>query len=346
MFMFRAVGALFVILALVAATWLCIVPLWQARASLGWAETRCQIQSSQIQSSPSLNEHAIIKYTYEVRGTRYTSNRVDFAFRGWFDGSRESALSAVKQYPTGSNTQCWYDPGDPDAAVLSRSAPATGFLLFPLLFGAGGFLFLQQGARRSRDDAPGVHDGQGRCTYVRRGSTAGAVVAIAAMWLVAILAAIPGATFSDRIGQASILACVPIATLALLHELRCLLSVVTVTAPAQLHRGQDGEAECAARSPMGSPRVTASLIATATTSGSKERKSFLSYEISYEITVETVLKVPVAVEVAGAGAGKLRVPNDAPASTPERQIEWFVEVHVHLPLGPDITVRVPVQVRD
>lgn len=306
MLMLRAVGALFVILSLAAATWLCLVPLWQARASLGWAETRCQIQSSEIQSS-SHDDHAIIQYTYEVRGFRYTSDRVDFAVRGWFNGRRESALAAVEQYPTGTNTQCWYDPDDPDASVLSRSAPTTGLLLFPLVFGPVGFLFLQLAARRSRDDVPGVHDGLGRCIYARRGSSAGAVIAIAAMWLVTMVAATGAARFADRIGQVNTLACAAIATLALLHELRCLLSVVTVKAPAQLRRGQDAQAEYTARSPMSSPRATASLIAVAT-------------------TVETVLKVPVAVDVAGAGTGKLRVSDDAPASTPERQIEWFVEV--------------------
>jgi hypothetical protein len=77
----------------------------------------------------------------------------------------------------------------------------------------------------------------------------------------------------------------------------------------------------------------------------KKRTSALSYEISHETTVETVLKVPVAVDGASM-TGKPCVPDDAPVSTPGRQIEWFVEVQVHLPLGPDITVRVPVQVSD
>jgi hypothetical protein len=338
-------GALFVVLALAAATWLCIVPLWQVRASLGWPETGCQVQSREIQSS-SDDDHALIKYTYEVQGIRHMSDRVDFAIRGWFNGHRKAALAAVEQYPTGTSTRCWYEPDDPDAAVLSRSAPITGFFLFPLVFGAVGFLFLRLGAHRSRDDAPGLHDHLGRCIYARRGSSAGVVIAIAAMWLVTTVAAILAATCGDRIGQVSVFACAAIATLALLHELRCLLSVVTVTAPAQLRRGEDGAAEWTARSPMGAPRATARLIAVATTSGVKERKSALSYEISHETTVETVLKLPVAMDVAGAGVGKLRVPDDAPARTPDRQIDWFVEVQVHLPLGPDITVRVPIQVSD
>lgn len=345
MLIFRAMGALFVILAIAAATWFCVVPLWQARTALGWAETSCEIQRSEIQSS-SDDHHAMIEYTYEVRGIHYTGDRVDFSTRGWINGRRKSEVAAAEKYPPGGNTQCWYDSDDPDAAVLSRSAPSTGLILFPIVFGAVGFFLLRMGGSRSRDDVPGVHDGQGRCIYARRGSGADAVISIAAMWLVAIVTAILAATFADRIGQVSIFASAAISTLALLNELRSLLSVVTVAIPAQLRRGKDGQAEWTARSPMGSPRANASLIAVATTSDVGRGKSALSYEISYSITVETVLKVPVAGDVDRAGAGRLRVPDDAPASTPDRQIEWFVEVQVHVPLGPDITVCVPVQVND
>jgi hypothetical protein len=43
-------------------------------------------------------------------------------------------------------------------------------------------------------------------------------------------------------------------------------------------------------------------------------------------------------------ASALCVPANAPATTPGRQIDWFLEVRVHLPLGPDVTVRAPIEV--
>jgi hypothetical protein len=218
MFMLHTLGTLFVILSLAAAVGLCLVPLWHARASVGWTETVCEIQRSEVQAS-SDDEHAIIKYTYEVGNIRYTSDRLDFAIRGWLHGHPESVLAAVDEYTAGATTHCWYDPADPDTAVLSRSAPATAPLLFPLVFGAAGFLFLQRAARRSRDDALGVHDGLGRCIYTRRGSTPGAVTAIAAIWLVTMIAAITAATFTDAIGRVGIPVCAAIATVALLHAI-------------------------------------------------------------------------------------------------------------------------------
>jgi hypothetical protein len=38
------------------------------------------------------------------------------------------------------------------------------------------------------------------------------------------------------------------------------------------------------------------------------------------------------------------VPGNAPVTTPGRQIDWFLEVRMHLPLGSDVTVRAPIYV--
>ena len=103
--------------------------------------------------------------------------------------------------------------------------------------------------------------------------------------------------------------------------------------------------ECVARgscrcSVEQAPSASSSLIAVATTSETVTQR----LGVSYEVTVETVSTTPLDEDAGQPGAGTLRLPDDAPASTPERRIDWFVEIHVHLPFGPDVTSRVPITV--
>lgn len=334
----QLMGGTFVLAAIAIATGIGVIPLWRARASLGWTETRCHIQRSEVEPVGE-NYRPAIAYTYAASGHQLSGDRIDLAVRGT-SSDRSGADALVRRYPAGGDVPCWFDRDDPASVVLSRTAPATFLLLLAVLFGAVGFVFLRIGTRGALDDARGARGSDGRHLYVRRGTSRRAVIAMVAMWLVCLAAALPAPTTSDPAGEVAILLCAALATLALLHELRCLLSVVTATLPSRLLRGESGRAEWSARSPLVSPRATASLIAVAATSGTRRGK----LAASYEVEVETVLTIPVPNDPSRPGSGALCMPADAPASTPGRQIDWFLEVRVHLPLGPDVTVRATIDV--
>ena len=338
MSLLQVIGGVFVLASIAVAVGIGVIPLWRARASSSWVETRCHIQRSEVEAVGE-SYRAAIEYTYELSGNQMSGDRVDFAVHGT-SSNPSFADDQVRPYPTGGDVPCWYDRDNPAAVVLSRMAPATFFLLFPLMFGVVGFIFLRIGARGSHDDMHGTRGSDGRHIYVRRGTSRISVVAVAAMWLVSIAAALPATVASDSTGEMGILMYTAFVTLAFLHELRCLRSVVTVIIPPRLRREEPGRAEWSARSPLVSPRATASLIAVATTSGMRVGK----LSASYEVEVETVLTIPVEADAARPGSGTLWVPAASPTSTRERHIDWFLEVHVHLPLGPDVTVRAPIEV--
>lgn len=333
-------GGVFVLASIAGAVGIGVVPLWRARAASSWVETRCHIQRSEVEAAGD-SYRAVVAYTYGLGDSQMSGDRVDFALHGT-SSHRSFVDDQVRPYPAGGDVPCWYDRDNPAAVVLSRLAPATFFLLLPLLFGVVGFIALRIGARGSHDDMHGTRGSDGRHIYVRRGTSWIAVVAVAAMWLVSIAAALPATVASDSTGELGIFICTAFVTLAFLHEWRCLRSVVTVIIPPRLRREEPGRAEWSARSPLVSPRATASLIAVATTSGARVGK----LSASYEVETETVLTIPVEEDAARSGSGTLWVPAASPTSTRERgrHIDWFLEVHVHLPLGPDITVRAPIEV--
>jgi len=323
-------GATLVVVAIAGAMVFSVAPLWRARASLGWIETRCQIERSEVETGDQ-SYRAQIEYTYEAAGRRRAGDRIDFAVPSW-SRARAGSDEQVARYPAGSEVACWYDRDEPSSVALSRTAPESFWLLLVVGFGAGGLIFLQLGARRGGDDAPGSRGPDGRWIYVRRCARGSSMVAFTAMWWTTVAAAVPAFTVADSLGLAEILAWLAVATLATIHELRCLFSVVTVIVPAQLVSTEPGVAAWSVRS-LGSPRATASLIAVATTAG------------AVDLAVETVVTVPIRDAAGRPGVGTLCVPADAPATTRRRQIDWFIEVHVRLPLGPHVKFRVPLDVQ-
>src|SRR5512140_1945504 len=160
-------GGTFVLVSIAVAVGIGVIPLWRARASSSWVETRCHIQRSEVEAVGD-SYRAAIEYTYEVDGNQMSGDRVDFALHGTSD-HRGFADDQVRPYPAGGDVPCWYDRDNPAAVVLSRVAPATFFLLLPLMFGVVGFISLRIGARSSLDDAHGTRGSDGRQLYVRRG---------------------------------------------------------------------------------------------------------------------------------------------------------------------------------
>ena len=60
-----------------------------------------------------------IKYQYTVEGVTYTGDRVSF---GRIPSTAEGVGIVLMQYPVGASVTVWYDPDDPDRAVLEPGA--------------------------------------------------------------------------------------------------------------------------------------------------------------------------------------------------------------------------------
>ena len=120
---------------------------YQAIRSYFWASTEGQVLSSTVTRVKRLNDpasyYASISYEYEVGGTKFTGDRVFLGEYG--TGSAGPMQEIVDRYPVGKRVTVYYDPQDPNKAVLERGArlASFGLLLIGLLFsavGLGGFL--------------------------------------------------------------------------------------------------------------------------------------------------------------------------------------------------------------
>lgn len=123
--MFFGMGVLF--------CWLMGVnPLLQALGSKDWVEISCVIDSSEVEShrsSDGTTYSVAIRYTYQVEGRDYQSDRYNFSTASSSGHSGKAAV--VARYPVGSEQICWVDPDDPSQAVLSRDIPGIVYFIFP-----------------------------------------------------------------------------------------------------------------------------------------------------------------------------------------------------------------------
>lgn len=90
---------------------------------------------------PSVLAGPDLSYEYEVEGQRYTGSVVSFAgTRPTFGGANEIA----ELYPAGASVTVWYDPEDPECAVLEPGAGNVPYVQMILGVGliAGGMVFL------------------------------------------------------------------------------------------------------------------------------------------------------------------------------------------------------------
>jgi hypothetical protein len=131
---------------------LLVRPVSQLLASRSWTETQCTILSSQVaevSSSDGSTYKIDIRYSYIADGNPRESNRYDFRIGSSSGTAGKQAI--VDRYPPGSRVPCWFDPGDPSEAVLSRGvAPAYLLGLMPLIFFAVGAALLVWTVRSGR----------------------------------------------------------------------------------------------------------------------------------------------------------------------------------------------------
>ena len=113
------------------------------RRSLG------SIQAAARQPTQGESFSPRIVYRYNVGGKTYQSDRYFFAGDGWRDAA--SAQAVVARFPAGSSVHVYVDKADPTQAVIDRSKPRLGVLLYLLPIAILGLGLLAYGLRRRRE---------------------------------------------------------------------------------------------------------------------------------------------------------------------------------------------------
>jgi hypothetical protein len=138
--------------------------LKEARASKSWPSVQGIVVSSSVQRSSDHDDRdyyqASVVYEYAVGGVTYSCNRISY---GTTRGRPEDAREEVKRYPKGKPVEVYYDPDDPDAAILEPGKAGEPYLWLGLggaftlvgLVGLGLVLFKRKSAAASEgEDTP------------------------------------------------------------------------------------------------------------------------------------------------------------------------------------------------
>jgi hypothetical protein len=120
--------------------------LWRAYKSQTWPDTQGTITSSYIhkqwtrdsKSRSRAHYYPKVSYRYTVGGKSYSCNRI--AFGGESGGKRGRAKKVVDRYPSGKKVTVYYNPQDPQVAVLKA-----GFSWGAILAFLAGLVFLVVG---------------------------------------------------------------------------------------------------------------------------------------------------------------------------------------------------------
>ena len=125
------VGVIFFLVSLLAAS--TAIKDWRRyRESDNWLPATAQIISGNISArrgSKSTSYVLEIKYAYMVLGQSYENNQFSFGSEGTGYDTRKKAEGMLAKYPNGSQTTIYYDPSNPQQAVLEKKYDSTGAIL-------------------------------------------------------------------------------------------------------------------------------------------------------------------------------------------------------------------------
>jgi hypothetical protein len=112
----------------------------EAEKSQSWPSTSGSITKSFMRHEVSYESgntlyYPNVEYDYEVLGTAYTGNRINFG-GSTGNSNRKKSEEILTQYPLGKNVPVYYDSNNPEDAVLEREIGVGGtvFLVVGLLF--------------------------------------------------------------------------------------------------------------------------------------------------------------------------------------------------------------------
>jgi hypothetical protein len=133
------------LVAFVVMMVLLVVPEW--RANRQFSATQCTVLATSIAESETDDSKVYrpdVKIEYTVAGRKYVTTTYD-AVRVYSSG-RHHAERAIEKFQVGKQYVCWYDPFNPDQAVLVRGYNAWMYLLLlvPASFiaiGGGGLIY-------------------------------------------------------------------------------------------------------------------------------------------------------------------------------------------------------------
>ena len=124
-------GVVFFLASLLAAT--TAIKDWRRyRESENWVPVTAQIVSGNISArrgSKSTSYVLDIKYAYKVLGQSYENNQFSFGSEGTGYDTRKKAEGILAKYPIGNQVTIYYDPNNPQQAVLERKYDSTGAIL-------------------------------------------------------------------------------------------------------------------------------------------------------------------------------------------------------------------------
>jgi hypothetical protein len=114
--------------------------LQKARASADWPNTRGQIVSSTVSHSTDSeggdSYTPEVEYTYLVNDLEYGDDTIKFGETSY--NSRRNAQEVADRYPAGQSVAVYYDPDNPEEAVLEPGVTAGSYLVL----GIGAFFLL------------------------------------------------------------------------------------------------------------------------------------------------------------------------------------------------------------
>jgi len=125
---FAAVGVLVAVIGLST--------LAEANASASWPTIKGAVVSSDVEKKTSTRSRkkkresstsyrAVVRYEYTVGDKQHTSGRISF---GGTSTSMGAAKELVGRYPKGAEVDVYYDPDDPEQAVLESGKQASSYI--------------------------------------------------------------------------------------------------------------------------------------------------------------------------------------------------------------------------
>lgn len=108
----------------------------QADDSQGWSGVQGQVTDARVDRTTRTDSDGDIQYsyspnvsyTYQVGGNTYYGDKLTFGFQQSFS-SEAKAQAALQRFPVGGNVTVYYNPANPNEAVLERSAGGFGVSL-------------------------------------------------------------------------------------------------------------------------------------------------------------------------------------------------------------------------
>jgi hypothetical protein len=157
----RVLASLFFAVVLAAGlffSWMVVGEGLHDLATWRWSEATARIESSRVEVIQTDQDpyHPVITFRYRADGQERRGDRIRrraVSYDSW-----DAAQQVVDRYPVGAEVRCWLDPGQPDQAVLERSAPWLLMMLpLPLIFvavGGGGLVAIWRRKRSTAHPRP------------------------------------------------------------------------------------------------------------------------------------------------------------------------------------------------